>query len=246
MQRKRIMGLFFSVMLIVSLVVDIPVAEMAKKVKVSSVKVTNAKKKLRIQKGKTLRLKTKVKVSPNKAKYRKVKYKSSNPSIVSVSAKGVLKAKKKGNVRITVSSKTKPAKKAKIRVTVTEDVLVKSITLDKTSLTINEASEEDYKLTVTKILPANAANKEIEWETDDEDVCDVDGTGELIVGDPGEAEITAWAADDGGAVAVCKVTITEDEADEEDDGDDDDDEEEVDEDNAPEDTDESQDEFNND
>ena len=109
---------------------------------------------------------------------------SSNPNVVSVNAKGVLKAEKKGNVRITVSSKVKPSKKAKIRVTVTEDVLVKSITLDKTELTINEASEDDYKLTVTKLLPTNAKNKEIEWETDDEDVCDVE---------------------------VCKVTITEDE-----------------------------------
>nr|MBP3598642.1 Ig-like domain-containing protein [Eubacterium sp.] len=242
MKGKKILGLFLAMILTVALVIDAPTAEMAKKVKVSSVKVTNAKKKLRIQKGKTLRLKTKVKVSPNKAKYRKVKYKSSNPAIVSVNSKGVLKAKKKGSVKITVSSKTKPSKKAKIRVTVTEEVLVKSITLDKTSLTINEASEDDYKLTVTKILPSNAKNKEIEWETDDEDVCDVDGTGELIIGDPGEAEITAWAADDGGAVAVCKVTITEDESDEDDDGEDD--SEEVDEDNAPEDTDESEDEIN--
>lgn len=235
---KKTMGLFLALTLTGALVVDVPVAEMAKKVKVSSVRVVNVKKKLRIQKGETLRLKTKVKVKPNKAKYRKVTYQSSNPLVISVSGKGVLKAKKKGTVRITVSSKYKPSKKAKIRVTVTDDVLVKTITLDKTSLTINEASEEDYKLTVKKILPADATNKEIEWETDDEDVCDVDGTGELIVGDPGEAEITAWAADDGGAMAVCKVTVTEDTSEDEDD------EEVVDEDNAPIDTDESQDVFN--
>ena len=63
----------------------------AAKVKVFSVKVTNAKKKkVTLKKGESLTLKVKVKIKPNKAKYKKVTFKTSNKKIVKVSKKGTL------------------------------------------------------------------------------------------------------------------------------------------------------------
>lgn len=178
------------------------------KVKVSSVKITNVKKKLRLQKGKRFRLKTSIKVSPNKKKYKKLKFTSSNKKVVMVNSKGLLKGRKTGTAKITVTSKYNSKKKAKISVTVTNDVLVKTIKLDRNAITVDEFNDEDIQLNVTKILPSNAKNKDIEWSSDNEDVADVDEDGLVSTGDVGTATITASAADHGGATATCQVVVT--------------------------------------
>lgn len=89
------------------------------KAKVSSVKFKNAKKKLTLKKGQTFKLKTTVKVSPNKAKNKKLKFTTSNKKVVTVSSKGVLKAKNNGTAKITAASKINKKKKAVLTVTVT-------------------------------------------------------------------------------------------------------------------------------
>lgn len=119
--RKRIVvlgvmtALFFS-----SLPVAVPsAANAAGRVKVSSVKVTNAnKKKLTLKAGKSLTLKVKVKVKPNKARYKNVTFKSSNKKIVKVNKKGKLTALKAGKAKVTVTSRQNKKKKAVIKVTV--------------------------------------------------------------------------------------------------------------------------------
>ena len=114
--------------------------------KVSSIKITNVDKKLRLQKGKTFRLKSEVKVKPNKAKYKKVKYTSSNRKVALVNSQGLIKGKKVGTSKITVFSKENTKKKASITVNVTNDILVKSIKLDKKVITVDEFNEEDIVL----------------------------------------------------------------------------------------------------
>ncbi len=113
-----------SVLLVVAMMLSIYgnslSAEAKKKVKVSSIKITNVKKKLNLQKGKTFRLKTKVKVKPNKNKYKKVRYTSSNKKVVTVSVKGIIKARKAGKAKVTVASKYDTKKKKSITVTVSE------------------------------------------------------------------------------------------------------------------------------
>ena len=124
-------------------------------------------------------------------------------------------------------------KKASIRVTVTQDVLVRKIVLNRTKLTVCESEEDDIILTIKQILPKNAKDKDVTWESDDEDVVDVDDDGELSIGDPGTATIYVTADDEGGAYATCDVTVTEDTSlsDHDDDDDDDDDDDNDDDDN---------------
>ena len=69
--------------------------------KIKTKKIKGLKKKLVIKKGKTVRLKPKL--SP-KNSTDKIKYKSSNKMIAIVSKKGVIKAKKAGKVKITVTA----------------------------------------------------------------------------------------------------------------------------------------------
>jgi|GEM_PF-2073500 len=190
---------------------------------VRTIKFKGAGKRLKLQKGKKYQLKTTVSVSPNKKKFKAVKFTSSNKKIVSVSKKGLIKGLKKGSATIRAVSKINPKKKASIRVSVTQDILVKKIVLNQTKLTVSESEEDDIILKIKKILPKNAKNKEVTWESDDEDVIDVDDDGELSIGDPGTATITVTADDEGGAYATCDVTVTEDTSLSDDDDDDDDD-----------------------
>ncbi len=61
-----------------------------------------------------------------------VNFKSSKKSVVTVSKKGVLKAKKIGKAKITVKSKANPAKQVKFTVTVAKkNVLIKKISMKK-------------------------------------------------------------------------------------------------------------------
>ena len=129
---------------------------------------------------------------------------------------------KKGSATIRAVSKVNPKKKASIRVTVTQDILVKKIVLNRTKLTVSETEEADIFLKIKQILPKNASNKAVIFESDDEDVVDVDSDGELCIGDPGTATITVTAEDEGGAYATCDVTVTEDTSLSDDDDDEDD------------------------
>lgn len=210
------------VLLVAIIVTSIPAAAIigAKKANVSSVKITNVSKRVSLQKGKTFRLKTAVKVSPNKGKYRKVKFVSSNEKVVVVNGRGVIKGLKKGTAKVTAVSQSNPKKKASIRIRVTTDILVRTIVLNRSTIQVDEDYEDDIQLEVTKILPANAKNKEVEWASSDEDVAEVDEDGLVTTYDEGEAVITATAADGGGSLAICKVTVTP--GTEEDDSEDDD------------------------
>ena len=192
---------------------------------VRTIKFKGTGKRLKLQKGKKYQLKPVVSVTPNKKKYRTVKFTSSNKKVVSVSKKGLLKGLKKGTATIRAVSKINPKKKASIRVTVTQDVLVSKIVLDRTKLTVSETEEDDIVLAVKQILPKNAKNKDLTWESDDEDVVDVDDDGELSIGDPGTATLYVTADDEGGAYATCEVTVTEDTSLSDDDDDDEEDSE---------------------
>ena len=83
-------------------------------------------------------------------------------------------------------------------------ILVDSITLNKTTLTLDETSSET--LTVT-ISPTNATNKEVTWSTSKSSVATVDTTGKITAVAEGTATITATAKDGSGKSASCTVTV---------------------------------------
>ena len=83
-------------------------------------------------------------------------------------------------------------------------LLVSSITIDKTTLTIDALQKSQLSATV---LPEKAAVKDIVWSTSNDKVVKVsqDGTIEAVMG--GEATVTATAKDGSGVTASCKVTV---------------------------------------
>lgn len=84
-----------------------------------------------------------------------------------------------------------------------ENVAVTGVSLNKTTATIKVGQTESLTATIT---PANATNKNITWESSDENIAKVvDG---VITGvSEGIADITV-ITEDGNKVATCKVTVT--------------------------------------
>lgn len=84
-----------------------------------------------------------------------------------------------------------------------EDISVESVTLDKTTLSINEGSS--YTLTAT-ITPSDATNKSLIWTSDNESVATV-SNGKVTAVSEGSATITV-TTEDGDYSATCEVTVT--------------------------------------
>ena len=86
--------------------------------------------------------------------------------------------------------------------TKTESINVEGITLDRTTLTLQEGSS--YTLTAT-ITPTDATNKLVIWTSDNEDVATV-SDGKVTAKSSGTAKITA-TTNDGKYTATCEVTV---------------------------------------
>ena len=82
-------------------------------------------------------------------------------------------------------------------------VPVTGVTLDKTSLTLQETGSDTLTATVE---PADATNKNVTWQSDNANVATVQNGTVNAVG-AGKATITVTTAD-GGKIATCEVTVT--------------------------------------
>ena len=84
-----------------------------------------------------------------------------------------------------------------------KEIHVSSVSLNKSTLTLEEMKSE--KLTYT-VLPSDAKNKDVEWSTSDGTVASVvDGL--VTAANPGSATITVTTVD-GNKTASCDVTVT--------------------------------------
>ncbi|MBR6407191.1 MAG: Ig domain-containing protein [Clostridia bacterium] len=83
-----------------------------------------------------------------------------------------------------------------------DTVDVASVTLNKSSLTLEEEKSETLTATVK---PDDATDKTVKWKSDKESVATVDNNGKVTAVKEGTAKITATA---GGKSATCDVTVT--------------------------------------
>ena len=84
-----------------------------------------------------------------------------------------------------------------------EVIKVESVTLNTTSLSMDEGETQSLMATVS---PSNADNKKIIWSSSNSSVATVDDRGTVTAIAPGTATITA-KSDDGGKTATCSVTV---------------------------------------
>ena len=182
--------------LVLSLSFMLGCTEKETQVKVSSVSLNTAT--IEMIEGETFSLVATV--LPKDAEYDGVMWASSNASVASVNS-GTVTAVKEGTATITASA---GGKSSTCTVKVSAKVVtVTSITLDKTSLSMQVGETETITATVN---PDNATDKSVTWGSSDVSVATV-ADGRVTAKKSGTAIITAKS---GSCVAECTVTISVD------------------------------------
>lgn len=167
-------------------------------VKVKSIKLNKSIVNL-AKKGNTCTLKATV--YPTNAKNKKVSWKASNKNIT-VNQNGKVTAKKLGTSKIKVTAKDGSKKSATVLVVVGEKV--KKITLNKTSVTLN--NNRTYKLKKS-ISNKNAVYKAVQWKSTNTKIATVNSNGVVKGLKRGSCYVVATAKDGSKKSAKCKVTV---------------------------------------
>jgi len=148
-------------------------------------------------------------VNPSNATNKNVTWSSSNSSIVNVDSNGNIKALRPGTATITVTTQD-GNHQATCRVTVSKkidvgetEIKVTGVSLNRTTLTLNEGDTE--KLTAT-VNPSNATNKNVTWSSSNSSIVSVDSNGNIKALKPGTATITVTTKD-GNHKATCQVVV---------------------------------------
>ncbi|MHB1454767.1 MAG: Ig-like domain-containing protein [Saccharofermentanales bacterium] len=137
---------------------------------------------------------------PSNATINDCSYNVYSPQILTVSAKGDVAALNPGFTQVTATSLSGGFVSS---CCVTVYRAVAGIEIPET---LSVIPWEPVSLNL-RIYPEDSRNKELIWSTSDFAVATVDEAGTVIGKKSGSATITAEAADGGGAVAVCKITV---------------------------------------
>ena len=140
-------------------------------------------------------------VLPADATDKSVRWSSDKEAVATVDAYGRVTAKGNGKATITVTTKDQ-GKSATCVITVAQ--WVTGISLDKTSITLNEGQEQTLIPTVN---PSNAADKSLNWTSSNTSVATVNAEGKVTAVSKGTATIKAEAKDGSGKYASCSVTV---------------------------------------
>ena len=146
-------------------------------------------------------------VLPSNATDKTVTWKSNDTSVVTVSSNGTVTAVSVGTATITCKANDGSGIQAACIVTVTpSDVKVTSISLNKTSLSLETGQSETLSAAV---YPNNATNKTVAWKSSNTSVATVSSNGTVTAVSKGTSTITCTASDGSGVSASCVVTVTE-------------------------------------
>lgn len=142
-----------------------------------------------------------VKVLPEDATNKSLTWKTSDESIATVDESGKITAINKGIAKITATNEDGTVVGS---CNVTVFVNVTGISLSKKDLTIIEGGKNVITAT---IVPSDASNTDITWNSNNESVASVSSIGEITAIKPGQATITATSGDKIHS-AACLITVT--------------------------------------
>ena len=146
-------------------------------------------------------------VCPSNADCKEVQWHSDNSSVASVnSSSGYIRANGVGTAHIYATATDGSGCSDYLTVTVSNTVPVTSVTLNRSSLSIEKGSVVSLSATV---CPDNATNKNLNWTSSNNNVATVTN-GVVTAVANGSATITATAKDGSGKSASCTVTVTGD------------------------------------
>ena len=143
-------------------------------------------------------------IQPSNATDKTVTFASSDSSKVSVDQQGNIKALAEGDVLVTITASNGVSTDCQVVVTaVSQVVSVTGITLNVNNG--NVQPNETLKLTAT-VLPNNATNKSVTWESNNTGVATVNNGTVTGVAD-GEATITCKSVENPSITATCQITV---------------------------------------
>ncbi len=147
-------------------------------------------------------------IEPEKATDPSVKWESSDKTVATVDANGVVTAVAPGTCTVTCTAADNTGVKATCTVTVSNKLVTK-VKLDRktASLLMEEGSPVTLQLNAT-VTPADAANRTLKWTSNDPTVATVNKNGLVTAHKPGTCKIYARATDGSGKRYYCTVTVT--------------------------------------
>jgi uncharacterized protein YjdB len=140
-------------------------------------------------------------ITPDNANNKNVTWSSNDTSIAIVDNSGKVTAVKTGTATITVT--TEDGSKTATCVITVNTTSVTSVSLNKTTLSLAEGSSETL---VATILPNDATNKNITWNSNNTVVATIDSNGKITAAKEGSVTITVKTID-GNKTASCFITV---------------------------------------
>ena len=144
-------------------------------------------------------------VLPENADNKKISYTSSNKTVISVSANGLISAENIGTATITLKAADGVSKTISVTVTAAR-INVTEIAVPSTDENISIVKGRTHRLNAT-VKPDNATDKTLTYSSDHEDIASVDTNGLITAKKVGAAALTITAAD--GISKTVNVTVTE-------------------------------------
>jgi len=143
--------------------------------------------------------------TPDSTTDKTVTFLSTDATIASVDANGLVKPVGVGSTTITITSSALTSVKKVINVNVSATVIeVSSVNLDFTAIILAPGKTQTMKLTIN---PSDASVTSTEWATDKASVADVDKNGVITAGVAGTATITVTVKTPG-ATKTATVVVT--------------------------------------
>lgn len=138
-------------------------------------------------------------INPDNATYPELTWTVEDPSIVSVSDKGVITALACGETVITATSKNNLSDSIVVKV---DEIKAESIKIEGAEK-LKKGESISLKAVFT---PSNATNQDVEWSVNDSKIASIDENGILTALENGTVKVTATSAD--GIKAECEVKIS--------------------------------------
>ncbi len=143
-----------------------------------------------------------VKIVPSNAAEKKVVWSSSDPTVLTVSAVGIVTPIKEGIATISATT---------VDGGLSDSIMIKvvypvsSVVLNKTTATIN-VGDPDLTLNAT-VLPDKATSKDVEWKSSNPAVATVDENGVVHAVSKGKTVISAVSKQDPSKKVNCNITV---------------------------------------
>lgn len=145
-------------------------------------------------------------ILPDNTTNKTVSWSSSNETIATVNASGLVTILTEGNVTITAKTNDGTNLSATCKITIPhKEIKVTSITLNITN--ISKAEVGDWIQLYATVTPDNADRKNVEWSSSNEDVAYVTEDGLVIITGEGDVIISAKTTDGTNLVATCTIHV---------------------------------------